>query len=247
MDDARFDLLTRSLSDLRSRRRVLAGMTSGLAAVVLIGGADAKSKKKKKKKKKKQPCQSNCDGRTCGGNGCDGVCGSGDCGAGQTCVGGNCVPGSGACSLGCTGGRECQANGTCQCPSDRPHAAPEQFCNETCRECCIDDHCHPTKQCAPGGVCVCEGFGEKDCGGGFCSQCCTPEDCVANHDWSNNVICTAPGSPGGGGLCRCDAGLDLCGAGPKTCIDLSTNLNCGACGRVCTNGTSCINRQCLIA
>jgi hypothetical protein len=274
MDPNRFDALARSLIVSASRRGVLAGCGIGLFATFMPnreGAAkrpgrhrkgqgpaaaenrqrgslvSAEKKHKKKKKKKPTPCTSDCAGKTCGSDGCGGFCGSGSCGTGQSCVGGACVPDSGSCSPACAGGRECMASGTCVCPPDRPHTAPERFCDDTCRECCTSEHCHPTKDCDhnQGSICVCRGFGHRDCGGGFCSQCCTAEDCIVTHNFSDNVICTAPGNPMGEGACRCPEGLSLCVGDPNTCVNHNTDSrHCGSCWNVCRDGTSCINRVC---
>jgi hypothetical protein len=234
-------------------------------------GRTVASEKKHKKKKKKQkqpppvptplppaiplppplpppPCSPNCLNKTCGGDGCSGVCGSGTCGTGQSCVNGNCDLDAGLCAPPCSGGKTCQSNGQCICPPDKPHSAPEQYCDDTCRECCIDSHCHPTKHCShpQGSICVCTGYGHRDCGTGFCTQCCTPEDCIADHGFSNNVICTAPGNPLGGYRCACSEGLTLCEGTPRICANINTDaMNCGSCGHRCPEEfPHCVNRQC---
>jgi hypothetical protein len=222
-------------------------------------GMEKKKGKKKKKKKKTTltptspappTCTPNCSGgRNCGANGCGGVCGA--CSGTETCGGGG-MPGvcgsSSACTPACTGGRDCQSNGTCTCPPEKPHAAPEQYCDDTCRECCIDSNCHVTKHCShpQGSICVCTGHNHHDCGDGICRQCCSEDDCYAYHNWSgSHVICTAEGNSAGTGLCRCDAGFMMCGATPKHCVDASSNSeHCGICYNVCWNGTTCIKGEC---
>lgn len=277
MDPKRFDALAKALTVAGSRRGVLSGWGIGLFAIFTPerqgaakrrgrhgkgqgpatgenrrrgGPVSAEKKGKKKKKKKPAQCSADCAGKTCGADGCGGVCGSGSCGAGQSCVSGACVPDSGACVPACTGGRECQPNAQCVCPPSTPHAAPEPFCDDTCRECCIDSHCHPTKTCShsQGSICVCDSDREKDCGGGFCVQCCSEEDCIANYDFSDGVICTAPGNPNGSNLCRCAEDLRMCGGPPFFCVNLRTDpSHCGSCGNVCTGGTSCIERVCRLS
>ncbi len=269
MDDVRFDDWTRSLVVSASRRVALKTLAGGALGALLmrVGVAEGEAAcaphgtackgttggccsgfcehtgKCSKNGKLTGKCRCRCpEGTTkCGTKRC--------CGAGAECQGGQCVPAAGACAPACTPDRTCEG-GQCVCPPEKPHAAPERYCDETCRECCIDSHCHPTKSCShpQGSICVCVGSGNKDCGGGFCQQCCTEDDCYANHNWSGgHVICTAPGSPGGGGLCRCDEGFAMCGGAPKFCTNTKTDsFNCGFCGNRCWNGTTCIEGECRL-
>jgi hypothetical protein len=72
------------------------------------------------------------------------------CEAGKVCQSGVCTSTTTCTPTSCTGGRECQSNGTCACPAEKLHAAPDQGCDDTCRECCIDDHCPGDQVCQTG-------------------------------------------------------------------------------------------------
>lgn len=194
-------------------------------------------------------CSPVCSGKACGADGCEGTCGI--CGSGASCENGTCVPLSGSCSPACIGGQVCQANGTCVCPEATPifHSGLG-----LCMECNLDTDCglgNPFTgyQCRHdrGHTCHC-GEGMVDCGEGYCSPCCTKEDCLLNHNWGDGrVICTVPGNPEGEHLCRCPVGLNACYGGPKHCADLKLDsYNCGYCGHVCTGGTHCIAGDCRL-
>ena len=114
MDGPTFDVLTRSLSTTRSRRRaVVAELTGVLGQALASAGEDAAAKKKKPcppcKKRKQGKCKKKLpDGTACGGG---------------TCQSGSCVP------VGCPSGQKlcagtCIASGLCcnnaECPADRP-------------------------------------------------------------------------------------------------------------------------------
>jgi hypothetical protein len=180
MDAARFDALLRSLATGRSRRAILAGMTSSWLVMPNLDSrdeADAKRRKRKRRKKKKptspRPCVPNCTGATCAGDGCGGTC---SCVAPATCVAGTCV---------CPGGfPTCGPNATCCDPSS-------QTCRDTtCVGCtrvggaCIQlsDCCQPvqgqtTVTCGdvpvtPDGLICCRQSGEP-CAGGRFELCCS--------------------------------------------------------------------------
>ena len=182
MDAKRFDELFRSLASgsARSRRGVLAGLTSGLlAALPLALGEDAgakkkQGKKKKKKKTTKQPLPPSPSsppfnafgcldvGQPCQGNGtlcCSGICDPGT----STCVAHNtgiCFADSNTCTLG--------AAVRCD-PSDpsNPNCAyvlttgNAGFCADfthadpfsaICRFCSVDTDCQA--EFGPGAACV---------------------------------------------------------------------------------------------
>ena len=121
MHSQQFDVIVRSISTGTSRRRLFAGLTSGLLALLRApGGEDAHGRKKRKKKRKKKQnqltaapgCASTCAG--C----CDG---SGVCQPGTTAT--TCGSGGAACVVcagpeACTSGRclvpACGSGGTCR-------------------------------------------------------------------------------------------------------------------------------------
>jgi hypothetical protein len=136
VEQQRFDVMTRSLTRVPSRRDVLRGLTGGLGlgALWLPGTAAAKKKRKKKHKKTTQQpttnCTPNCLDRTCGNDGCGGSCGA--CGSNDICRGGTCcAPESPATTCAgrcgtwtnncgqpvvcptCPGGQQCLSNGSC--------------------------------------------------------------------------------------------------------------------------------------
>lgn len=194
-------------------------------------------------------CTPACGGSVCGADGCGGACGS--CGSGESCENGACVPLNGSCSPACVGGQVCQSNGTCVCPAATPifHSGLG-----LCMECNLDSDCgngspFSEYQCRHdrGHTCHCwEGM--VDCGEGYCSTCCTKEDCLRLNNWSDGrMFCSAPGNPRGGHLCLCPEGLVACSDETVYCTDLHTDsYNCGYCGNVCHSGTRCIDRDCRL-
>ena len=165
MDGPRFDTLTRSFSEARSRRglvRLLGGFVLGGPLAVLRPPetwAKRKRKRKRKNKIKKQPCYS--FQRTCPDGSCvssvAGCCSHDECGHCGGCVGGRCVELPGLCNTGncefcdpytwtcqpsCTGGLTCcggQCCGTAYCYE----------CNAgACTYRCGNNCCFPGNQCA---------------------------------------------------------------------------------------------------
>lgn len=103
MDGSHFDILTRSLNALRTRRATVAALGAALGAPALAG-LDAEAKKRKKHKKK--PCAKKC---------ADGCCTSkkGTCVRPGSQSSGQCGTGGEICrSTGCAGGR-CSAANPC--------------------------------------------------------------------------------------------------------------------------------------
>jgi hypothetical protein len=93
MDAEHFDALARKLLVTRCRRGLLAGLASGLLAIVPfgLGSEDAAARKKRKRKRRKRRCIPKCAGKVCGDDGCGGVCGV-PCAGSATCQAGTCVP-----------------------------------------------------------------------------------------------------------------------------------------------------------
>jgi hypothetical protein len=89
METTRFDQITSTLGETRTRRgalRALAAAAFGLGSVAVLGGQEsaAKRRKKGKKGKKKRPtCQGQPDDTPCSG---DGRCRNGLCQARPTCA-----------------------------------------------------------------------------------------------------------------------------------------------------------------
>ncbi len=194
-------------------------------------------------------CSRTCSGKACGADGCGGVCGT--CGSGESCESGRCVPLSGSCSPACIGGQVCQANGACVCPEATPifHSGLG-----LCMECNKDTDCglgnrFTGYQCRHdlGHTCHC-GERSVDCGEGYCSDCCTREDCMLLHNFGDaSVICTATGTSRPAHICICPEGMISCSGGTAYCADLIHDpYNCGYCGHVCTGGTHCMDRECRL-
>jgi hypothetical protein len=70
MDALRFDALTRSLTESRSRRGALSALLGGALGLLGLGEATVKARKKKDKKKKRKPLCSDLGGVWCGGKEC---------------------------------------------------------------------------------------------------------------------------------------------------------------------------------
>jgi hypothetical protein len=181
MDCARFDTLTRSLTGGSSRRRLLAGLTSGLLALVPLGSgsfdATAKKKGKRKKKKKKKPpaslavtCAPTCAGKVCGDDGCGGTCGD-PCPTAETCVAGRCVcpAGTERCGPGCvvpcpTGAPRNPVTCGCCAPNGSPFCTPG-----------------PTTSCCSGNCIAIDPSFPNFCGGkGAGAPCQFAAQCTSN-------------------------------------------------------------------
>ena len=172
MDQHRFDTLTRSVSDVLSRRRLLRGLTGtgfGLGVARLPGVAA----KKKRKKQKAKPNAFGCldVGATCKTSEqcCSGICAgkkgkrrcrahdTGACGVGQSI--GFCGGENAGCAIG-------DGNPTGVCGTTTGNAG---FCvgGGDCFPCTEDVECKPF--CGPGAACVrCERCAET--GGAMCAS-----------------------------------------------------------------------------
>lgn len=264
MDGPRFDGLTRTLADPRSRRGAVVALLGGTLS--LLGRAETAAKKKKGKKKKKNngtipvpppvppgsppaspplppvSCVPDCSGgRNCGSDGCTATCGS--CTPPQSCGGGGtpgvCGSSSACTATSCPGGRACQANGTCACPPDKPVSGVCGNAPDQCRECCTSGNCQGNQFCNHdlGSICVCPA-GLHFCGG-ICRSCCKTEDCLGGRHFADGFICNVWNA------CVCQEGRTACNKADGTgqyCADLQDDeFNCGQCGFpcgpwVCRNG-----------
>lgn len=225
MHAARFDTLAR-LVGTRTSRRVAVGLAaSGLLSIAVPEAAAARCSATR-------PCPAckKCKQHRCKPD----VAQNGDPCASGTCQSGVCSPTTDCSATPCSGGRECQEDGSCQCPPSKPHTAPDQNCDFMCHECCIDSHCTGGRHCDidQGGICVCPGK-LHDCeGNGVCWTCCTDQHCAAyGQAPGDGFICTVQHA------CRCQAGTSACRKGDGTgefCADLqSDESNCGECGHPC--------------
>ena len=169
-DARRFDALTRTLFQIRSRRSVVTTLAGDAAATgtlaVVPRGAEAKHKK-----------DMTCDGK------CGGRCG--DCKDGKTCVDGRCMCAGQSCPDGacfavhqCTGLQDCPV-GTAGC---NPDLAPAGDCRVPIRgachcsvECCHNTSVNPAfVDCVDGRCCWRPGAGcNPDIAQSCCSGSCT--------------------------------------------------------------------------
>lgn len=161
MDGSRFDTLTRSLGDPRSRRGALASLVGGTLGLLGLTETTAKKKKGKGNNKKRRrgrggqttaPAPACAEGQTTCGGQCVlltsdpqhcGACGT-VCPAGNTCISGVCwacrpEPGSCGDNAFCDRGlRRCQpcrgAGGSCSIGGgfDGGEACCSDVCNGTC-------------------------------------------------------------------------------------------------------------------
>ncbi len=222
MDSDQFDALTRTFRELRSRRGLLAGLASGLLAVVPLGfGTEVAAGKRKKC----PPCKKRNKGK------CKGTLPDGTACAGGACQSGRCVaapppgspPGPPPCAPGCPASSTC-TNGQCLCNQGlRP-------CGQECittLACCTDAECGTVPCIAH--TCHCFGRADgTDCGGG--KQC------------SGGVCAKRP---------SCTAGLELCTGNVDCCSGsclpiLGTKVcSCVPGGRQCQGGDCCSGFTCV--
>lgn len=257
MDGTGFDTLTRTLSNLRSRRglaQVLLGVAlGGTPALRDLDPADAKRgtgrKRRKqreqhrertrdsrdaanlhadKKKGKKKPCPP-CKKRKQGK--CKGTLPDGSACPSGSCQAGSCVPTTPACTPSCTG-KVCGDNG----------------CGTSCGSCSGGQTCQ-------GGRCV------LTCDSGLtaCTGACVDLQTDAANCGTCGEACGFPHASATcqGGVCTlgaCDAGWDTCDSDPDTGCEQDVRddpANCGACGHACEapphGSATCANSSCGFA
>jgi hypothetical protein len=184
MDAEHFDALARQLLVTPCRRGLLAGLASGLLAIVPIGlsSEDAAARKKRKRKRRKRRCIPKCAGKVCGDDGCGGSCG--ECNDGRTCQSGICVCAAACCAdVDCGSGKLClkgqcvTGTGTCAQSVNTCDLATKPACGGTC-------YCLPTIdgaiRCAAGLTCGTPCASHAECAslgaGAFCggagALCC---------------------------------------------------------------------------
>jgi hypothetical protein len=149
-------------------------------------------------------------------------------------------------------GMRCAAN-VCVPPCTSSTMCPGQVCDRA-RGLCVD--CVANNDCAPGQRCTTQNTCQ--------AQVCTPNaaSCldaatrrVCNSDGSANLDTPCPGAANatgvcaGAGLCtlRCATGYADCDGNTVNGCEASLNAStsCGACGRTCATGQSCVNGACV--
>lgn len=189
------------------------------------------------------------------------------CTAGSQCASAFCVDGvccDGACAGQCQGCAEVNKVGTCSTVSGAPRGT-RAACTATAATCA--GHCGglPNQCSYPAGetVCsvascssdlalqtasVCNGAGActassvVPCGSGkYCSGAACVAQIVNGGSCLNSNQCTSANCSNN--LC-CAAGLTGCGT---SCVSLlSSNTNCGNCGRTCAAGSTCSGGSCYL-
>jgi hypothetical protein len=198
------------------------------------------------------------DGKHCGA--CGKVCDSGlfcsqgscveGCPPGLTACGGGCVNlqsdrnNCGVCGRTCPSGQRCDI-GACVCPSglaacsgicvnlqsDFRHCGacgnvcsrfPFLCCSGVCKGATDTQNCGACGQVCPTGVPCCD------------AKCCAPPAvCSGTSNIGPACVCPAVGT-----VKRCSG----------ECVDTATNRShCGACGKQCLGGQSCVNGQCTFS
>ena len=247
MDPTRFDTLTRSLTDARSRRRALTALLAGPLSLLSVASMDAKKgkgrsnsegknvhgegkKKKKKKKKATVPTTHTPDPSAPPADPGTGSPPPPSCPNGQRLCRGTCLSILICCdNSDCAGGRTCQS-GTCACPASAPKVCPG---STICQQCCADDDCtSPPGQvgtgiatCSAAGVCVCERTDTRYCPATkWCGTCCSNAECQYGAICKTNFTEAT--------TCQCASTTSTCrGAGRTGC---APNGACAAaCGIAC--------------
>ncbi len=201
MDTHRFDALARTLISRASRRGVLAGLASGLLAVLplTIGGEEIKARKKRRKTKKPRLNAFGCVnvGQACAGN--DGLCCSGSCEGEKPKKGkkdtsrclahhsGDCTTALNVCTVGLPASKCGEAGADAHCLTTTGNAAycahMETFDPETnCRPCGKDTDCEA--DFGPGTACVVLDGGPY----------CTRESSCTAYGSSQGTACVTVGS-----------------------------------------------------
>ena len=77
------------------------------------------------------------------------------------------------------------------------------------------------------------------------TNCVSQFMCTRGKVCRNGVCLASEGTPQTVGQVGCQTGLSACGS---ACVNLKSDAqNCGVCGTVCQNGTSCSNGACVVA
>lgn len=225
MDAHRFDSLTRSLTDVRSRRGALSALLGGALGLLELADAAAKKKgkgkgkKKKKKKKFKPPCNHELNEVLCGQECCNTITGTA-----TKCCDGACIPTSSCClpEGEFTDGQRYEQCGVCR----------NGFLEKDEQACLTIDPagCNP----CTGYQCIAGKEGEPCLEGGKPSACgiCDGGLC---HD---KITGGAP-RKSCGSIC-CLPGLDKCCPGDTHCCPATTTCCPGSLiNGCCPSGTIC--------
>jgi hypothetical protein len=235
MESSRFDALAKLVAARPSRRSLLR-MLGGLAGGALMTRAAAPA------------AAVECPAGCCPCPGCQGGCLCCPDG-GRAC----CAPGHFGCQnpattcctdADCPGGT-CQGDGTCSCPSSRPHRCPDGTCVDTgydpnnCGGCGV--RCRSGESCCAGACVFCPAG--ANC---YYQQC----PCPADRPTVCDNICVDTKKGLGGFFCGgCDALPCLlfqqCCAGQCTTTEFNHD-NCGGCGIVCGAGETCCLGRCVV-
>lgn len=233
MDGRHFDYLTRSLSDVGSRRGLFGLLTGvpvlGSLAAILLNDEEATAKKNRRKhrkkphkrrsrRKQKQQCKADSRARTC-----DGLCGTvrNNCGKTINCGSCACDPPCGVCHACDDSTRTCiPAN------AGEPCGAPGQICQSgACA--CTEASCPACTTCEPNGTCQ------------GCAGCCDGETCIT--ECGDCRVCDD------GQCAECaEAGFGCCDTS-GVCQDGDTNAACGSSGTcdICTGQEECDEQTCV--
>ncbi len=236
MEDRRFDALTRTLAEGRSRRHLLKGLLGlGLSAVGVRSFDNASAARRPAPTPKPVSCpgEQTWDSSQC-------ICPAGKVNCGADC----CTPGVSECCDGACCFGNCYAEELC-CPTGTI------FCNGSCIEgaCCTDADCGEGIVCDPeshtcGTACVpdCEGkfCGDDGCGG-RCGTCLETAGCGEDSTCHQCTGC------GVGELCGSNCGY-ICVGASALCLSIDpadygdnceTHADCPAdryCGQGCERG-----------
>jgi hypothetical protein len=240
MEGSTFDRLTRAVSSVSSRRRLLGLLTSlglsGLLSHLDDEATEAKRKHGRNRSHHPGKHKRNRKGKRRGGKG-GGIGSPGPC----TANGDACTQSSDCCSENCFG-QVCSAPVT-QCGG--------AACPPGATGCCAGTCCAgPTNQCNALGECCAPNCDGKQCGadgcgnGGTCGTCSGDLTC---DESSGKCLCTAENcpdgccsnGPGNPGICETGDTFQQCGAGGAHCAHCASDQTCQskqcvACTDTCT-------------
>jgi hypothetical protein len=189
------------------------------------------------------------------------------CTAGSQCTSTFCVDGvccDGACTGQCQGCAELGKVGTCSTVSGQPRGT-RAACTATAATCAGQCSGLPNQCSYPAAETVCSGAScSSDAAVQTASVCngagaCTTSSVVpcGSGKYCTGAACVGQIANGGsclnGSQCTsgncsnnlcCAAGLTGCGS---SCVSLSSNTNCGSCGRACAAGSTCSGGSCYLA
>jgi hypothetical protein len=184
MDATRFDDLLRSFSSAASRRRLVAGLATALAAGSLAArveeaAARCRPRCRQCERCRRGKCKPKDDRTACGSDDsrqcCDGKC----CQRGDICVRGKCVSGQGTCATGaddCVSPAACNgvSNDECACLQTTSGAirCVENTRIGDCGECESDEFCR--QEYGPEAVCIDIGHGLCGCDPATPAWCMLP-------------------------------------------------------------------------